>query len=154
MLNISVEQMARLLFKSLNEPRRNQKRFLKDLGGDGSAEELDRVLQMAREDPEAVSLSRRLERQREITARTVELGVDGRVAEMLADVRVRMEERGLTQSDVAAACGWQHQVLVSQYLSGAKEPGARNLAKLAAAVGCVWRLQRAENISEKNPEGD
>jgi hypothetical protein len=142
-MKLTTEQLARLLYKSIHEPRRNQKRFLKDLGGDGSAEELDRVLAEAVQDNAAVAESKRLERQRKITASTVELGVDARVAEMLADVKLRMDDLGMTQADIADACGWQ-QPLVSQYLRGEKEPGAKNLAKLAAAVGCVWRLHIAD----------
>lgn len=139
-MNLTTEQLGKLLYKSNHEPRRNQKRYLKDCGGDGSAEELDRVLAQARQNPDAVAVCKQLERQREITARTVELGVDAGVAEMLADVKLRMADLGLTQADIADACGWQ-QPLVSAYLRGEKEPGAKNLAKLAAAVGCVWRLQ-------------
>ena len=57
---------------------------------------------------------------------------------MLADVVLKMREQDLTQQDVDR-CGWP-QSLVSAYLSGGKEPGAKNLAKMASAVGCVWRL--------------
>jgi transcriptional regulator with XRE-family HTH domain len=58
---------------------------------------------------------------------------------MLADVRLRMQEQSLTQSDIAERAGWP-QSLVSAYLTGDKEPGIGNLAKLASAVGCKWRL--------------
>jgi transcriptional regulator with XRE-family HTH domain len=50
-----------------------------------------------------------------------------------------MAEQGLTQQDVADRCGWR-QPQVAAYLTGAKEPGVKNLAKLASAVGCLWRL--------------
>lgn len=142
-MNLTTEQLGRLLFKSTHEPRRNQKRYLKDIGGEGSADELDRVLATARHDQEAIAESKRLERQRAITAKTVASGVDGRVAEMLADIKLRMEDCDMTQADLAQACGWQ-QSLVSNYLAGKKEPGISNLAKMAEAVGCVWRLQPRE----------
>jgi hypothetical protein len=138
-LDLKAEQLGQLLFKLKHEPRRGAKRFLKDLGGSGSAEELDALIAIAEKDAAARKIAERLERTRVISARTMELGLDGRVAEMLADIKVRMEERGVTQSDVATACGWS-QPLVSAYLSGDKEPGIRNLAKLAEAVGCLWRL--------------
>jgi transcriptional regulator with XRE-family HTH domain len=41
--------------------------------------------------------------------------------------------------DLAAACGWA-QSLVSAYLSGKNQPGVGNLAKMADAMGLVWRL--------------
>lgn len=138
-MKITIEQLGRLLFKSRHEPRRNQKRFLKDLGGDGSAEELDEVLARAKKSPAAVAEAEQLELQRHHMAKTIELGIDGRVAEMLADVRLKMQAAGLTQAEVAERCGWP-QSLVAAYLTGGKEPGAKNLAKMASAVGCVWRL--------------
>ena len=137
---LTTEQQAKLLHKADHEPRRGQKRYLKDLGGEGSAEELDHQITLARDNPNAVAEAKRLDRKRSITARTLELGLDGRLAEMLADLRLAMEERGLTQADIAAACGWSPP-LVSEYLNGVKEPGARNLAKIASALGCVWRLE-------------
>lgn len=139
MLKLTTEQAGRLLYKAANEPRRNQKRYLKDLGGDGSAEELDALLQRHKDDRAAATEAERLEKQRHYMAQTIEIGVDGRVAEMLADLRLKMQALGLTQQDVADRCGWT-QPLVAAYLTGAKEPGAKNLAKMAQAVGCVWRL--------------
>jgi len=141
-LKLATEQLAQLLYKSWNEPRRNQKRFLKDLGGDGSAEELDKVLQIATGDAEATRQAEILEERRKQVAKTVEIGVDARVAEMLADIRVKMKELKLTQEDLAEACGW-NQPLVAAYLTGQKEPGIGNLAKMATSLGCVWRLTPA-----------
>ncbi len=140
MLNLTSEQLGRLIFKARHEPRRNQKRFLKDLGGEGSAEELDRVLMMAESVDAAIRECERLERHRLIVAKTVDAGVDGRVAEMLAEIRLKMQDQGLTQAEIGDRCGWP-QAMVSAYLSGTKEPGIGNLAKLATAVGCVWRLE-------------
>lgn len=141
-LKLTTEQMGRLLFKAKHEPRKNQKRYLKDQGGEGSAEELDAILLQAGENQAAIAERERLEEQRRLMSKTVELGVDGRVAEMLADVQVKIQDQKLSQQDVANACGWP-QSLVSAYLNGTKEPGAKNLAKLATAVGCVWRLTPA-----------
>jgi hypothetical protein len=138
-LMLSTEDLGRLLAKAAHEPRRNLKRFLKDRGGQGSAEELDFVLAAAGKDREATAMAARLDRERAAAARNVEMGMEARVAEMLADVQVRMAEQQLTQQDVADRCGWS-QPQVAAYVTGKKEPGARNLAKLASAVGCVWRL--------------
>lgn len=134
--------LGRLLFKARHEPRRNQRRFLKDLGGEGTAAELDHVLAVAAADKRAVAECERLEAVRRTSMEGVDWNNVGRVAEMLAHVRLEMEHQNLTQQDVADRCGWQ-QPLVAKYLTGAKEPGISNLAKLAAAVGCVWRLTPA-----------
>lgn len=145
MLKLTSEQLGRLLYKAKNEPRRNQKRYLKDLGGEGSAEELDQFLGKANSDAAAIAEAERLEKQRHLMAKTVDAGVDGRVAEMIADIQLKMSDQKLTQQEVADRCGWS-QPLVAAYLTGAKEPGAKNLAKLASAVGCAWRLFPVENL--------
>jgi len=141
-LTLSPEELGRLLHIAAHAPRRFAKQFLKDCGGDGSAAEFDQWLAVARREPAAIAAAERLERTFAATARYVDLGMEARVAEMLADVHVRMAEQGLTQQAVAERCGWT-QPQVAAYLTGAKEPGARNLAKLASAVGCVWRLAPA-----------
>jgi len=139
-MKLTTEQKAKLIFKSEVEPRRNQKRFLKDLGGDGSADELDEVLAVAMKSKPARELASKLKREREIQVKTVSAGVDGRVAELLAAIQVRMKDQGITQSDLAGTCGWS-QPLVSDYLSGRKEPGIGNLCKIVEAIGCCLRLE-------------
>jgi hypothetical protein len=139
MVKLNSQQLGRLLFKAAHEPRRNQKRYLKDLGLEGSAEELDRVLALASRDATAVREAEQMAKRRKLMARAVEVGVDSQVIEMLAEIRLKMEDHHLTQQDLAERCGWQ-QPLVAAYLTGAKEPGVGNLAKMAMAVGCVWRL--------------
>ncbi|MEM8666159.1 MAG: helix-turn-helix transcriptional regulator [Planctomycetota bacterium] len=139
-MKLTTGQLGQLLHKSRNQPRRNQKRFLKDLGGSGSADELDEMLAVAAADPDAVIEANRLDREREITAKTIEAGVDARVAEMIAAIKVKMQTEGMTQEDMAESCGW-NQSLVAKYLTGKAEPGSRNLAKMADALGCRWRLE-------------
>ncbi len=138
-LTFSPDELGTLLYKARHEPRRNAKRFLKDRGGEGTAAELDELLAAAAADPAAAAIAERIERERAAVARNLDLGMEARAAEMIADVRVRMAEQGLTQQDVADRCGWT-QPLVAAYLNGRKEPGIRNLTKLAEAVGRVWRL--------------
>lgn len=137
--------LGRLLYKSRHEPRRNQKRFLKDLGGEGSAEELDRILAIAEADKRAVAECQRLEAE-QISHRDIDVNSIARVAEMIGDIRLKMEALKLTQAEVAERCGWQ-QPQVAAYLSGAREPGVINLVKLADAVGCVWRLAKSATRS-------
>jgi transcriptional regulator with XRE-family HTH domain len=65
------------------------------------------------------------------------------MAEMVAHLLIAMRDQQLTQQEVADLCGFS-QPQVAAYLNGKKEPGIRNLVKLAAAVGCVWRLLPVE----------
>lgn len=145
-MKLSIDQQAQLLFKAKHEPRRNQKRFLKDLGGSGSAEELDEVLATVQANPKAVAEAERMDKSRKLAARSVELGLDGQVAEMMAEIKLKIEDSGLTQAEVAARCGWPASLL-SGYLTGQKLPGMENLVKLAHTLGFRWRM-----IPEKNSE--
>lgn len=138
-MNLTTEQQGELIFRSRHLQRRLQKRYLKELGGDGTAEELDQQLAAAQASDAAVAVADRLDRRRHLVASAVELGREARVAELLADIRVRMEEQGVTQVELALRCGWQ-QGLVSDYFRGKSLPGAANLCKMAEALGCVWRL--------------
>ena len=101
MIALDANELGTLLHKASHEPRRNAKRFLKDRGGEGSAAELDALLEKARSDERAREVAERLERQRAAIARNIDRGMEARVAEMLADVQVRMREQGLTQQQAA-----------------------------------------------------
>lgn len=139
--NMSAEQLGRVLHKrDRKEPRKNQKRYLKDIGGDGTADELDQVLEYAELNREALAEAKRLERQRELTIETVDAGIDSAVIEMIGALRLRMEELGITQTELAERCDWA-QPQVAAYLTGKKMPGLENLTKMARAMGSCWRLQ-------------
>ncbi len=143
-MKLTTKQQGTLIHRSeRKEPRRNLKRYLKDLGGSGSAEELDEMLKEAFANDKAIEEARRMDNKVVHVSKTVELGLDARVAEMIGDIRVQMETQGITQAQLAEFCGFA-QPLANQYLNGNKEPGVSNLAKMASAVGCVWRLQKEE----------
>ena len=141
MIKLTVEQKGRLLFKAAHEPRRNQKRYLKDLGGTGSAEELDEVLESIQGDAVAAAEFERLEKQQQEIRESVDSEVNAGVSEMLADLRVAMEEGNVMQSELAKRCGFS-QPQVAAYLAGKKEPGIGNLVKLAQGVGRTWKLEK------------
>lgn len=141
-MKLTAVQLGRLLFKAANEPRRNQKRYLKDLGGDGSADELDQVLEQAQSSKKAADEFERLQKQRDVVRESVSSDVDKSVAGMLADLRIAMEQEAMTQKELADRCGFS-QPQVAAYLSGKKEPGIGNLAKLASALNRTWKLGRS-----------
>ncbi len=145
---LTIQQYAQVLARSRVEPRRNVKRYLHDLGVASTSEELDRVLDEAVANPQVTLEAARIERLRNAQSKAIAHCNIGQVAEMLADVRLRMDDLSLTQTDVATRCGWT-QSLVSDYLTGKKEPGIGNLAKLAASVGCVWRLDADKQPTNK-----
>lgn len=146
MLKLSTEQLGQLLHKSRHEPRRLQKRYLKELSGEGSAEELDAVLAEALQDSAAIEEANRLDELRRHTLRGVEQGMVGQIAEMIACIRVEMDRQGLTQSQLAGRCNLT-QPMLSDYLTGKRQPTLGNFAKLATALGCSWRLVPREDIS-------
>jgi hypothetical protein len=136
---LSKEELGQLLFKVAHYPRRFAKEFLRQRGGDGTPAELDAMLAVAAEDPQARAVADQLERNPPVRTGYIDISDEGRIAEMLAHLAILIREQKLTQQEVADRCGFS-QPQVAAYLSGKKEPGIRNLAKLAAAVGCVWRL--------------
>ncbi len=77
---------------------------------------------------------------------TIDLGIMGRMAEMLADLRLRMQDKGVTPDEVAALCGLNPQ-LVNSYLTGEAEPSMGDLAKMAEAAGYVWRLVESPQVA-------
>lgn len=133
-IELTADQLARLLFKSHHEPRHKLKQFIRDLGGLGSAEELNEVLTAANANEVVKRIAERMEIERDGTLGSVELKSDTQLFQLLDSIKIRMDLMDLTQSDVATICGWS-QELLSDYLSGKVEIGAKNLAKLAASVG-------------------
>ncbi len=107
---------------------------------------------MAETNPKAVAESERIDKARKIAARSVELGLDGHVAEMIAEIRLRIEDSGLTQSEVAARCGWPASLLSGYHwpeTSGDGEPckaGSHTGFSLADDSG-KKNLKRAVDIS-------
>ena len=143
MIKLTAKQLGRLLLKEAHEPRRGQKRYLKDLGGSGSADELDEVLEVARGTPAAIKEYERLEKQREIIASSVTGEVDQGVAELLADIRAAMDDANLTQSDLAMRSGLT-QPQIAAYLTGRKQPGIGNVVRIAQAMGMRLTLAKAD----------
>ena len=138
-LDLTPEQLGKLLFKDRHESRRNLKRFLHDLGGDGSAEELDEVLSIAAKNKEAATIADNLDERRWQESMGIEDRIDDDLVRMMREISKQMEEKGISQSDLAILCGI-HQPTLSKYLSGKKEPGVRNLTRMARSVGCFWKL--------------
>jgi hypothetical protein len=118
-MELTTDQLGKLLFKCVHEDRRNQKRFLKDCGLQGSASELDRQLQLAQVSHDAQLECRRLERERATKVKTVDAGVDADDVEMLAAIRSRLHQISMTQAELATAAGMKGP-LVSDYLTGKK----------------------------------
>ena len=143
-IEFTADQLARPLFKSHYEPRSNLKRFICDLGGLGTAEELNELLAAANANEVVKRIAERMEIERDGTLGSIELKSDTQLFHLLDSIKKRMDLLNLTHSDVATMCGWS-QELVSNYLSGTVEPGANNLAKLAASVGLVLDLSDDEN---------
>ena len=63
----------------------------------------------------------------------------GRLAEMIADLRVQMDERDLTFEDVAESCDVDSHTAQS-ILDGEQIPTIDQLINLASAIGCRWSL--------------
>ncbi len=133
------EQLAVVLARSKHEPRRNLKRYLKDLGGRGSAEELDEALEQAMSDSKVVAESERISAVRSSESRSINEEVDVQLTIMFEQALAKMEERGLSIGELAVLCGWSGS-LTSELMNRQKTPTAEQLAKVASALKCNWRL--------------
>lgn len=136
----TTEQLGRLLMKHRRkEPRRNLKRWLKDCGGAGSAEELDEVLAAALKTKPAIAEADRLEKAHLAELdRTEQHGLAG-VADMITQVQQAQQAAGINQEQLATMVN-ATQPQVSEYVTGKVIPGGLMLARIAAALGKRWEL--------------
>ena len=138
---MSDEQLGMLLFKAMHEPRLHQKRWIRDCGGIGSSEELDKMLAIAESRDKAVAKSEKLNQSRMSNLQKNDSVAESAIDDLISEIRQRMEDSGLSQSDLATACNWPPS-LVSRYLSKKQEPGLRNLAKIASCLGLKIKLEK------------
>lgn len=101
------------------------------------------MLEKARTNLKAIREKERLEEQRELMAKTSEAGATAEVSEILADIRLAMKSLGVTQVELAERCGLT-QPVIAAYLTGKREPGAKNLALIAKALGMKWKLTKGD----------
>lgn len=136
---LTSKTLGELLHVTRTHNRRAAKRWLAERQLPSSADDLDGYLVTAEADAAAVSHAELLAARRKAAASAIERGVDEAVASMIGAIRIEMREQGVTQEQMAERCGWQ-QPLVNRYLNGNIEPGAKNLAKMATALGKSWQL--------------
>ena len=144
-MDLTTEQLAKLLYKSKHESKHRQKRFLKELGGTGSTVELDAMLLHAARSSEAVAQSEDLEKERSPLPFPRKNAVDPAVSELLSQVRDRIKDLGISLQVIADRSGWSER-RVAAYLRGEADPPLSHVVKLASVLNCVWQL-------EKNPSG-
>ena len=137
----STEQLAMLLARSQKEPRRNLKRFLKDNGGTGSAEELDELLERAAADGHVVRRANDIAFDRSSNRLSIEQRVDDQLDLMRLEIVRVLESDGIEIAELASRCGWT-ATFVSDLVAGRKVPSSEQLGKLAIATGYDWKLIR------------
>ncbi|MEL6897041.1 MAG: helix-turn-helix transcriptional regulator, partial [Planctomycetota bacterium] len=127
-------QLGELLHAFRCSKRRGAKRFLHSINAPSQSADLDGYLIAAESNANAAAIADRLDRTREIKMQRISQGTDADVAEIIATICEQMSANGITQTQIANECGWG-QPMVSQYLTGEREPGIVNACKLARAVG-------------------
>jgi hypothetical protein len=134
------EQLATLLARSRNEPRRNLKRYLHDVGGEGSAAELDEALAAANANKEIQRMANAIEHERVLASEHVSATLTAHLNALRAELATKMDERQMSIADVAGICNWSDD-LVHSILKGDHVPSVEQLCKFAAALDSQWRLQ-------------
>ena len=135
------EQLGMLLFKSMHEPRRNQKLWIRDCGGRATADELDVQLALARASKKAIEESNRLSERRAQIVKEESSEYCSLVSSVLTEIKSIMKEKGINQGDLATLCSWS-PVVVSNYFKGKKEPGARNLLRMIDVLGYKVKIEK------------
>lgn len=142
-MELTTEQLAKLLHKSRHESKDRQKRFLRHLGGNGSTVELDAMLLHAARNPEAVAQSERMESEQPRLPFPSKVALEPAVSQMLEALRNCIKAEGLSLQEVADRCGWSER-RIAAYLRGEADPALSHLAKLATALGCAWTLKKID----------
>lgn len=138
-MNWTVEQLALVLARLKVEPRRNVKRYLRDQGGRGSAEELDLVIAEAMANSKAVELSQKLAAERATQSRSINDGLDAQIDVWRSEIKRELELRKMSLGELSTVCGYTVDY-VSSTLNGSQRPSVEELAKIAIALQCSWRL--------------
>jgi len=134
-------ELGGLLHVCNTSPRRQQKRYLLNLGGSGSAAELDRVLAIASESKAAIRFAEKLASQQTQESLLTEEGIAMQADAVRAEIGRQMEKQGITQVELARRCGIAQSV-VSLYLNGKKEPGLGRLLEIITALDCEWVIRK------------
>lgn len=137
----TTEQLAMLLARSQKEPRKNLKRFLKDNGGTGSAEELDELLERAAADGHVVRRANDIAFERSRSRQAIEQSVEIQLNSMRLEIVRALESGSIEIAELASRCGWT-ATFTSDLVSGRKIPSSEQLAKIAIACECDWKLVR------------
>ncbi len=140
-VNLKPEQLATLLSRSSNEPRRNLKRYLKDLGGRGSSEELDELLAIANANPKIVKMATKLNEERSAASRTISEAKHDHVRSFGEEIQRQIDDNGTNINELASVCGYSRTVMAS-IVNGKESPTAEQLARIAIALECKWTLVR------------
>lgn len=135
----TVEQLATVLARLKVEPRRNVKRYLKDQGGRGSAEELDLVVAEALANSKAMKLAEEIADDRANRSREITDGLEFEIEGWLDEIESAMQIRKISLGELAAVCGYTVD-LMSLIVNGKQRPTTEQLARIAIALRCSWRL--------------
>jgi hypothetical protein len=143
-VNWTVEQLATVLARLKVEPRKNLKRYLKDQGGRGSAEELDLVIAEALANSQAKDLSEQIAAERAMQSRDINDGLEDQIDVWRDEIKRLIESRKMSLGELSTVCGYTVDYVTSM-LNGSQRPSVEQLAKIAIALQCSWRLVEDED---------
>lgn len=138
-MQLTTEQLATLLAKAKREPRRNLKRFLKDLGGAGSAAEVDEVLKVAMADPKAVAISQQLDRDRQAAIASVYQGVELQHSALMSDMQQLQLNRSIPDYQLERLCDLTTGC-IAKFRDGRLRAPLDSMLRIAAALGSSLRM--------------
>lgn len=130
------EQLGMLLYKTETKSRRAGKVYLHSIGAPSLSDDLDMALKKAQASKKAVEVRQSIEAKQNSDGSDLDTKADELVSAAIGQVIAEISNRGLNRTEFAHMCGWPDSLL-SNYLTGRKEPGLRAICRMAAVLNCT-----------------
>lgn len=134
--DMTPEQLGMLLYKTETKSRRAGKVYLHSLGAPSSSEDLDMAIKRAQASKKALAARESIESKQSSDGSEIDSKADQLVTSAISQVIAELAKQGLNRAEFAQMCGWPDSLL-SNYLTGRKEPGLRAICRMAAVLNCT-----------------
>lgn len=134
--DMTPEQLGMLLYKTETKSRRAGKVYLHSLGAPSSSEDLDMAIKKAQASKKALAARLTIESKQASNGSEIDSKADSLVSAAIGQIIDELAKQGLNRTEFAQMCGWPDSLL-SNYLTGRKEPGLRAFCRMAAVLNCT-----------------
>lgn len=132
-------QLGMLLFKTETKSRRAGKVYLHSIGAPSSSDDLDFAIQHAKASKKALAVRADIEAKQSNNGSELDLQAAELASNVIQQVVAELDKQSLTRTEFAHICNWPDSLL-SNYLTGRKEPGLKAICRMAAALNLTLHL--------------